>query len=354
MMMDKKLIFNFTHNDLKNELKAIGEPSFRADQIIDALYKNRIKDFSIIQNIPKDLRAKLNENYIIDTLSVKDISISKDGTQKILFQLNDGYHIEAVVIPENEDRYTLCLSTQAGCMLDCSFCATGKMKFGRNLEVGEIISQLFDAENSSQKKITNIVYMGMGEPLLNYENVLRSLEILTEGRTKLFGKKRITLSTVGILPEMLRFRDDNPGVKLALSLHATSDEQRQKIISIAKKWKLREILNELELFYKKHKDPITFEYILFKDFNDSDEDVKRLSKICRAFPSKVNIIPYHQSNIKTGDVELKAASKMEIDRFANKLRKSGTYVFVRDSSGLDINAACGQLALSEQIINNPQ
>jgi 23S rRNA (adenine2503-C2)-methyltransferase len=343
--MKKQLILNFSHEELKKALIALDESSYRADQIIDGLYKKRIRDFSEIQNIPNDLRTKLNEQYIINPLKIKDFINSSDGTQKILFELTDGYFIEAVVIPENYERYTLCLSTQAGCMLDCAFCATGKLKFGRNLETGEIIAQLLEAENITTKKITNIVYMGMGEPLLNYDNVLRSLKILTEARTKLIGKKRITLSTVGILPEMQKFRNDNPGVKIALSLHATTDEQRQKIIPIAKKWKLREILDELELIYQKFRDPITFEYILFKDFNDSDIDAKRLSKICRAFPSKVNIIPYHQSDIVTKDVELKASSKMEIEKFANKLRQSGINVFVRDSSGLDINAACGQLAL---------
>jgi 23S rRNA (adenine2503-C2)-methyltransferase len=338
----------FPPEELKNVVVELGESSFRSDQVINGIFKKRVRAFSEIMNIPKDLRIRLNERFIIDPLIVKDISTSTDGTQKILFELQDGHHIESVVIPEKNDRYTLCLSTQAGCMLDCAFCATGKLKFGRNLQAAEIIAQLLDAEHITNKKITNIVYMGMGEPLLNYAEVIRSLNILTEGKTKLIGKKRITISTVGVLPEMVRFRNDNPGVKLALSLHATTDEQRQKIIPIARKNKLRNILDELELFYKKFRDPITFEYILFKDFNDSDEDVKRLSKICRAFPSKVNIIPYHQSNIRIKSIDLKSASKMEIEKFANKLRSNGTNAFVRDSSGLDINAACGQLALSVQ------
>jgi 23S rRNA (adenine2503-C2)-methyltransferase len=348
MRMQRSLIYDISGEELKNVVVELGESSFRADQILDGVYIKRARAFSEIMNIPKGLRIKLDERFIVDPLTVKDISSSTDGTQKILFELQDDHHIESVVIPERDDRYTLCLSTQAGCMLDCAFCATGKLKFGRNLQAAEIIAQLIDSERITGKKITNIVYMGMGEPLLNYEETIKSLNILTEGKTKLIGKKRITLSTVGVLPEMVRFRNDNPGVKLALSLHATTDEQRQKIIPIARKYKLRDLLDELELFYKKFRDPITFEYILFNDFNDSDEDVKRLSKICRAFPSKVNIIPYHQSNIKTGSIDLKSTRKMEIERFSNKLRSSGTNVFVRDSSGLDINAACGQLALSVQ------
>lgn len=341
----KQLIYNFTNEELRKKIKELGEPAYRADQVIDSIYTNRVDTFASINNLPKSLREKLDTYFEIKPFIIKDISISDDGTQKFLFELRDGALIESVVIPEHEKRNTLCLSTQAGCTLNCTFCATGHLPYKRNLEAGEIVAQFLEVEKLTEKKITNIVYMGMGEPFLNYDNVLKSLLILTDGKTKQIAKKRITVSTVGILPEIKKFTEDYPGVKLALSLHATTDEQREKIIPIAKTWGIKKILSELENYYRKHRDPITYEYILFKDFNNSDSDVNRLAKICRAFPSKVNIIAYHRTKNSYDEINLVPADNQEIETFAFKLRNTGTNVFVRNSSGKDINAACGQLAL---------
>ena len=341
----KALIYNYTNEELREKLKELNEPVYRADQVIDSLYTKRVDSFASIHNLPKILRDKLDSTFDVKPFKVIDKSLSGDGTQKFLFELRDSNFIESVLIPEQEKRNTLCLSTQAGCTLSCAFCDTGKLPFKRNLEAGEIVSQFLMVEKLAGTKITNIVYMGMGEPFLNYDNVIKSLTILTDGKTKQIGKKRITVSTVGIAPEIRKFSNDNPGVKLALSLHATTDEQREKIIPISKKWKVKTILSELGYYYRKHKTPITFEYILFKDFNDSDSDIRRLAKICRAFPSKVNIIAYHKTENNTGEMSLMPANKQEIEAFATKLRSAGTKVFVRNSNGNDINAACGQLAL---------
>lgn len=343
--MKKKLIYNYSEQELREIVSDLGESKFRADQIIDALYSVFAESFNDIQTLPKLFREKLTERFLINPLILEEMNTSRDGTRKLLFRLPDDSHIESVIIPEKKWKYTLCLSTQVGCSLDCSFCSTGKLNYKRNLETGEIIAQFIYAQRLTSSMISNIVYMGMGEPLLNYDSVLKSLNMLVEGRTKMIGKKRITLSTVGILPKMKKFREDNPGVKIAFSLHATTDFQRDKIIQTAEKWKISELIAELEEFYRKYKDPITFEYILFRNFNNSNEDINRLVKICRRFPSKINIIPYHQSEV-IRDAGLIPADRKEIEDFAGKLRQKEINVFVRDSSGEDINAACGQLALS--------
>lgn len=345
MTMKKQTIYNYSENELKDIVSEMGFAEFRSEQLIDGIYTNYATSFREIQTLPKELRSKLEHKFIIDPLQLKEISTSQDGTRKLLFVLKDESYIESVIIPEKNGKFTLCLSTQVGCKLDCAFCATGKLPFTRNLQSGEIIAQYMAAQKLTNDMISNIVYMGMGEPLLNYSNVIKSLNILIEGRTKMIGKKRITLSTVGILPEMKELRKDNPGIKLALSLHATTDKQRERIIPVAKKWSIKELNAELLEYYQENKDAITFEYILFKDFNDSDNDVVRLTKISRAFPSKVNIIPYHQSDI-IKDAGLVPANNEEINNFSEKLKENGVNVFLRDSSGEDINAACGQLALS--------
>ena len=343
--MKKQTIYNYSEDELRDIISDMGYAAFRAEQIIDGLYSKYAASFRDIQTLPKQLRSQLENKFVIDPLHPEEISTSQDGTRKLLFRLGDDSFIESVIILERNDKFTLCLSTQAGCMLDCAFCATGKLPFRRNLQSGEIIAQYLSAQRLTNDQVSNIVYMGMGEPLLNYPNVIKSLKMLIEGKTKMIGKKRITLSTVGVLPQMKDLRKDNPGIKLALSLHATTDKQREEIIPVARKWSIKELQEELLKYYQENKDAITFEYILFKDFNDSDNDVVRLTRISRAFPSKINIIAYHQSDI-IKDTGLVPADNSEIKIFADKLKENGVNVFLRDSSGKDINAACGQLALS--------
>lgn len=288
----------------------------------------------------------------------ENIQYSKDGTTKFLFRLNDGKAIESVLIPAetlDEDpklkRLTLCVSSQVGCALNCSFCATGKLGYTRNLKPSEIVDQVLQVEKETQKKISNIVFMGMGEPLHNLENVVKAIDILSNSVEKIISRKKITISTAGIVPKILELAEIPKPVKLAISLHSTTNGVRQKIMPIAKKWNIQSLRESIVEYYRKTIIPITYEYILFDGLNNSTEDAKRLAKFARTVPSKVNIIPFHDISFTnpTGFAkELKPASQEQINEFVTQLRNLGVNVYVRTSSGVDIDAACGQLAYSKK------
>lgn len=331
---------------------------FRATQIFTHLYKHRFQSFSEFFLVPQELRNFLNENFIINSLFPENIQYSKDGTTKFLFRLNDGTAIESVLIPAetlDEDpklkRLTLCVSSQVGCALNCSFCATGKLGYTRNLEPSEIVDQVLKVEKETHKKISNIVFMGMGEPLHNLENVVKAIDILSNSVAKITSRKKITISTAGIVPKILELAEIPKPVKLAISLHSTTNGVRQKIMPIAKKWNIQSLRESIVEYYRKTNIPITYEYILFDGLNNSTEDAKRLAKFSRTVPSKVNIIPFHDISFTnpTGFAkELKPASREQIDEFVTQLRNLGVNVYVRTSSGVDIEAACGQLAYSKK------
>lgn len=333
-------------------------PKYRAKQVWLRLHKMRATSFEEMSELPKELRSSLAEHFRIDRIEAVHESDSADGTKKFLFKLSDGLEIETVLIPsEMRDtqgvarRKTLCLSTQVGCPLDCKFCATATLKLKRNLSAAEIILQVFEVERITGERVTNIVYMGMGEPMLNLDNVIRSLQTLTHPELEIIGAKRITVSTSGLPDEIRKFADAKLGVKLALSLHATTDTLRTRLMPINKRYPIAQLLDAMEYYYRKTKIPVTYEYIVFEALNDTEADAKRLAKIARRMPSKVNIIPFHKIDFTnpTGvSAELHPTAEEKLESFIAKLRELGVRVMVRSSSGLDIEAACGQLALASE------
>ena len=349
-----------TEEELYQALQAVSPKiqRYRAKQIWLRLHKFRVRSFEEMTELPKDLRTSLAEHFHIQQIEALHESDSADGTKKFLFKLFDGREIETVLIPsEMRDvhgqtkRKTLCLSTQVGCPLDCKFCATATLKLKRDLTAAEILLQVFEVERITGEQITNIVYMGMGEPMLNYDNVIRSLRTLADPELEIIGAKRITVSTSGLPDEIRKFADEGLGIKLALSLHATTDELRTRLMPINKRYPIAELLEAMDYYYKKTKIPVTYEYIVFEALNDTDVDAKRLAKIARRMPSKVNIIPFHKIDFTnpTGiSAELHPTGQEQFEHFVAKLRELGVRVMVRSSSGLDIEAACGQLALASE------
>lgn len=346
-MNKKKNIKDYGPKELKGLAEDLDYKKFRGAQIFDEIFSNRQNSFSDSTSLPKELRAELDEKFIINSLELQSKSESEDGTIKFLFGLKDGGAIESVLIPTPSDkgeRLTLCVSSQVGCPFNCVFCATGKMGFKRNLTAAEIIDQIFITEREIGDSIDNIVFMGMGEPMLNFEVLEKSLKIIADA--EIIGSKKIVVSTVGVPDGILKLAEIKPSVKLAISLHATTDKTRQSLIPYAKKAPLSEVLDAAEDYYKATKEAVAYEYLFLKGINNSDEDARRLAKITRRFPSKVNIIPYHDVSFAgdTGEVELMEASRGEINRFRELLKDLGVNCFVRSSSGKDIKAACGQLA----------
>ncbi len=330
---------------------------YRAEQIYLGFYARRARSFEEIKELPRALTVALEGRYTIPSLVTEHCSSASDGTKKFLFRLPDGRQIETVLIPSemrddtgNHRRKTLCVSTQVGCPLDCKFCATASLKVKRNLTTGEILLQLFEVERAAGEPVTNLVFMGMGEPMLNYDNVVRALRILTDPTLHLLGKRRITVSTSGIPDEIRALAREGLDVKLALSLHATTNGLRTRLMPINKRYPLEEVLAAVEEYYQITRVPITYEYILFQGLNDTELDAKRLAKIARRVPSKINVIPFHPIDFTdpTGfSATLKPATNEEFNLFLATLKHEGAQVMVRSSSGKDIEAACGQLALSE-------
>ncbi len=335
---------------------SMGEPAYRAKQIFAWLYKHKVVQFDDMTNLPESFRQKLKEIAAVEKLSVVKKQQSQfDGTIKFLFELADGKQIESVLIPprksavDADSRFTACVSTQVGCPLDCKFCATGTMGFERNLSPAEIIGQVSTAQTLVEKPITNIVFMGMGEPMLNYDNVMSAIEILTSENGMGFTPRRITVSTAGYVEQIKRMADEQRKVKLALSLHSLNNETRSKLMPIAKKFGVDELLDALEYYFKKTKKSVMLEYILFDGLNDTDNDVLQLVKASRRFECRVNLIPFHSiafTHPRGFSAALKGAPQEKILSFAAKLRRYTIPVFVRSNSGEDIDAACGQLAVT--------
>jgi len=300
-------------------------------------------------NLSKDLRDKLKENYIFRPIKTDTVQKSSDGTIKLRFRLYDDSLIEAVLIPvEKDDRYTLCVSSQVGCSLACKFCATGQMKRVRNLDPGEIYDQFVIvnklALKTFGKSISNIVYMGMGEPLLSYQNVIKSIDHLCSNYGLGMSSKRITISTAGIAKMIKKLADDRSKVNLALSLHAADDQKRNEIMPINEQNNIKALMEALHYYYKKTRNRISYEYICFRGFNDSLEDAENLYELCKRFPVRVNIIEYNQ----VSGIDFIKSDEDQINRFAVHLRNKGVMVTLRRSRGKDIDAACGQLANKEE------
>lgn len=343
--MQKELIDirNLTESELADFLLKNQEPKFRAKQIYQWLWNKGAEDFEEMTNLSLELRNKLKATFKISQAKIDVVQKSEDGTIKAGFKLRDLRLIEGVLIPTPK-RMTACVSSQVGCTLACAFCATGTLKRERNLDAGEIYDQVAAINDLSEKNygkpLSNIVYMGMGEPLLNYENVISSIDKITSELGLGMSPKRITISTVGVAKGIIKLADEGKKFNLALSLHAPTDEKRLKIMDITKSNPLEKVMDAIAYFYSKTGNKITFEYILFKDLNDSYEDAIQLIKWCKRFPVFVNLIEYNA--VKGLPFEKTPREKAE--QFLSILEKAGITAKIRISRGKDIDAACGQLA----------
>src|SRR5215217_4434792 len=344
--MQKTDIRSLDLPQLQQAFVAMQEPSYRAKQVYQWLWEKSARSFEEMSNISKDLRSKLDENYAINVVEVNNSQFSNDHTIKNAFRLFDGNLVEGVLIPA-ADRMTACVSSQVGCSLTCKFCATGYMDRKRNLEAGEIYDQVVaiarQAEGSFKAPLTNIVYMGMGEPLLNYANVLQSIAYITSPEGLNMSPKRITVSTAGIAKMIKKLGDDEVRFRLALSLHAANDVKRNQIMPINESNSLDNLAEALNYFYKKTGNRITFEYIVFNNFNDTLQDAKELWEFTKKVPARVNIIEYNP----IAEADFKNTEEDKLDKFAAYLEDRGVSVHVRRSRGKDIDAACGQLANKE-------
>jgi 23S rRNA (adenine2503-C2)-methyltransferase len=331
---------------MKEWLKEKGEPAFRAKQIMEWIWQKSVTDIQSMSNLSKTLRETLSNEFEINSVTVYKSQYSDDGTIKSGFRLFDKHLVEGVLIP-TETRMTACISSQVGCSLTCKFCATGYMKRERNLDAAEIYDQVILIKNQAEERfnqpLTNIVYMGMGEPLLNYQAVLESVEKITSPEGLNWSPKRITVSTAGIAKMIKKLGDDGVKFNLALSLHAANDEKRNTIMPINESNSIKNLTEALTYFYKKTGNKITFEYIVFNGFNDTLEDAKDLLRFCKRVPSKVNIIEYNPIN----EADFRNAEADAIEKFAKYLEINGVTVNIRRSRGKDIDAACGQLAIKE-------
>lgn len=350
----KKDLKSLTKGELSEWLDELGLAGYRSDQVFQWLYQKGASSFGEMTNLSKDLRGRLEELAEVSRLSVFSKQESKDGTIKFLFQLDgpEDYKVEAVLIPDFYDdgvanRLTVCVSSQVGCMFGCSFCATGKMGFFRNLTHGEIVDQVQIinelAEEKFDKKITNIVYMGMGEPLHNYKAVVESAKIISDPLGIDLSPRRVTISTVGLTKQIKQLADEDTGVNLAISLHAADDGKRDEIMPINESLNLEKLEEAVKYHFMKTQQPLTYEYLLFDEFNDTPRDAHNLVKIARWVPSKVNIIMYND----VAGVALKRAREERLDRFMKTLADQGVTATVRRSRGDDIDAGCGQLAIRE-------
>jgi 23S rRNA (adenine2503-C2)-methyltransferase len=325
--------------------KEQGEPAFRARQVWQWIWVKGSTDFQVMSNLPQALRDKLSSHFLFHPIQADKVQYSGDGTIKSRFVLHDGYRIEAVLIPvPAENRYTVCVSCQVGCSLTCTFCATGKMKRVRNLDAGEIVDQVRLVNAQSLERfghpLTNIVYMGMGEPLLAYAPVMASIARITAPDGMGFSPRRITLSTAGIAKMIRRLAEDNPRVNLALSLHAADDTKRDTVMPINEQNNLEVLMDALHYFFQQTGNRITYEYIAFDGFNDGPEDARNLARLTRRFPVRVNIIEYNPVE----GVEMVKSGENRLNGFVAELIRLGVTVTVRRSRGKDIDAACGQLA----------
>jgi 23S rRNA (adenine2503-C2)-methyltransferase len=347
----KRLLIGLSREELAAEVAAMGEPAFRAKQLWHWIYDRGAESFEGMTSLSKGFREKLAESYVIGRPSVKTHQKSVDGTQKWLLRFADGQEVESVHIPES-DRGTLCVSSQVGCTLTCKFCHTGTQRLVRNLSASEIVGQVMLAKDSFDewpasregRAITNLVMMGMGEPLYNFENVAKALRIVMDGEGLGISKRKITLSTAGVVPMMKRCGEEL-GVNLAVSLHAVNDEIRDQIVPINKKYPLAELLQACRDYPGVHNARrITFEYVMLKGINDSDADARELVRILDGIPAKVNLIPFNP----WPGAPYECSEPERVETFADILASHHMSAPVRQPRGQDIFAACGQLKSESQ------
>jgi 23S rRNA (adenine2503-C2)-methyltransferase len=336
----KRHIKDLGLQELETYLEERGQPAYRARQVWQWLYQKRATSFAEMTNLGASLRRQLEEDFALSRLHLSRRAESHDGTVKFLFSLEDGHSIESVLIPEAK-RLTLCISTQAGCGFGCAFCATALLGLKRNLRAREIIDQVLEASRtvSGDRRITHVVLMGMGEPLANYHETLRALAALADTSWGIgISPRRITLSTVGLVPQIQRLMEET-NVNLAISLHAASEELRARLMPVNRKYPLRDLIECCRSLPIPRRKRITFEYVLLRGVNDSVEDARRLAELLRGIRCKINVIPFNPHP----DSEFQRPRDSEIERFQNTLQAHGLQVNVRRPRGDDIQAACGQL-----------
>ncbi len=343
MVETKKDVRQLSLEEIQEFFVSIGEKPFRGKQLYEWLWKKSAKDFDQMTNISLKVRDKLKEHFTINYIQVDEMQRSTDGTIKNAVKLHDGLIVESVLIPTSK-RITACISSQVGCSLDCNFCATARLKRMRNLNPDEIYDQVVAIKEEGElyfdRPLTNIVYMGMGEPLLNYQNVIDSIEKITSPTGLGMSPKRITLSTVGIPKMIKRMADEEVKFNLAVSLHSAIDETRSRMMPINEKSNLSELLESLQHWYNKTGRTVTFEYVVWKGINDDEEHARALAKYCGKVASKVNLIEYNPID----DGEFQQAAPEKIEMYEQILESKRVVVNVRRSRGKDIDAACGQLA----------
>src|SRR5688572_3131402 len=347
---EKKDIRKLKLDELKEFFVQHNDKPFRAQQVYEWLWKKSAKDFDQMTNLSLPTRELLKSHFIINHIRVDTMQRSTDGTIKNAVKLHDGLIVESVLIP-TEDRITACVSSQVGCSLDCKFCATARLKRQRNLNPDEIYDQVVaikqQAELFFNRPLTNIVFMGMGEPLLNYANVITAIDKITSTDGLNMASRRITLSTVGVTKMIKKMADDNVKFNLAVSLHSAVNGTRSSIMPINESNSLEELSEALQYWYKKTKRKVTYEYVVWKGINDKEEDALALAKFCKNIPSKVNLIEYNPID----DGEFQQASSKAIDMYQKVLEEHGTLSHIRKSRGKDIDAACGQLANKSADVN---
>ncbi len=334
-----KWFFDLAPEELREDITDLGLKKFVADQLSLWILKKNLNDPENWRNIGKVNREILLKSFNFEYNRIVKVKKDKTGTEKFLFELIDGNRVESVLINE-KDHYTFCISSQVGCPLGCKFCATGYLGFKRDLSPGEIISQIqmLRKELGDYSGKINLVFMGMGEPLLNYENLKKALLIITDEKGIGMSPKRITISTAGILRNLKNLENDFPNIKISFSLNGSSNDQRESLMPVSKKEKLDNILNYFRSKERKHR--ITFEYVLISGINDTLQDAEKVTKLLRGIPSKINIIPYNENNFS----DFKPPTGTKVNEFAEFFAKKGFTVMVRWSKGKDIGSACGQLA----------
>ncbi len=343
MEIEKKDIRSLTKEQLQDFFVSKGEKAFRGKQVYEWLWSKSAHDFKDMTNVSKEIREMLDQNFVINHTQVHQMQKSQDGTIKNAVQLFDELIVESVLIPTNS-RTTACVSSQVGCSLDCNFCATARLKRMRNLNPDEIYDQVVTIDRQSRENhnrpLSNIVFMGMGEPLMNYNNVMKAIDKITSDEGLGMSPKRITVSTSGISKMIKKMADDGVKFKLAVSLHSAIEEIRNQIMPFTKNFPLTELREALQYWYSKTKSKVTYEYVVWKGINDDQKSIEALVKFCKYVPCKVNLIEYNPID----DGEFQQASSQAIDNYIAALERANIVVKVRRSRGKDIDAACGQLA----------